>query len=447
MSGTPAERGSSRRASGPWLALRSPGFRWLVSGQLISNLGDGVYAVALPWYVLSHHGSSVLLGAVLAAYGIPRTALLIVGGQMADRFGPSRVMLGADLGRLVLAALLATVALPATLRPQLLVAIAAGIGAGEGLFLPASFSAMPSIVEDSQLPSGNALMSSGVQLAAFAGPALGGLVVATAGAGTGFALDAVSFGVSTLTLWRLTRIRAPRAGIRPVAAHGGQAGLADRPAAAGVWAFCRCDRVFLLIVALTLAANLGSGGSAEVALPVFARQTLHGSAASYGALIAAAGIGALAGSLLAARLPGGRRPATIAGAAFFGEAVLLAALAAAVRLPLAVVTIAAFGMLNAYGNVIMQTAFQRWAPRELLGRLSGLLLTASLGIFPVSVAVAGLLVRRFGPGAFFLASGVTLAITLLVALSAPTFRDFGAPPAPARRTEPARPARRPAATR
>ena len=127
-------------------ALRSRSFRLLASGQFVSNVGDGLYAVALPWYVLAHHGGPILLGAVLACYGIPRTCLIMVGGHLADRIGPWRVMMGADLGRLVIAAALAVLA--ATRQPSLLTLapIAFGLGAGEGLFLPASFSIMPRLV-------------------------------------------------------------------------------------------------------------------------------------------------------------------------------------------------------------------------------------------------------------------------------------------------------------
>jgi MFS family permease len=68
--------------------LRHGPFRLLVAGQVTSNLGDACYAVALPWYVLAGHGGTVLLGTVLAAYSIPRTAGIPVGGYLCDRWGP-----------------------------------------------------------------------------------------------------------------------------------------------------------------------------------------------------------------------------------------------------------------------------------------------------------------------------------------------------------------------
>jgi MFS family permease len=65
----------------------------LVAGQVTSNVGDACYAVALPWFVLSGHGGTALLGVVLAAYGIPRTALIMAGGWASDRWRPQTVML------------------------------------------------------------------------------------------------------------------------------------------------------------------------------------------------------------------------------------------------------------------------------------------------------------------------------------------------------------------
>jgi MFS family permease len=82
-------------------------------------------------------------------------------------------------------------------------------------------------------------------------------------------------------------------------------------------------------------------------------------------------------------------------------------------------------------TVTMSTVFQRWAPPDLLGRLTGLLLTASFGVFPTSVALAALVVHGLGAAAFFPLAAVTVAIPLLVGLSQRTWRDFGMTPRPA----------------
>src|SRR5215470_8302117 len=111
---TTGRRGLARRFTGAFsagpLAVRD--FRLLSLGQLASTVGDYCYAVALPWLILSNHGSTVLLGTVLACYGVPRTVLIPVGGILADRLSPRTVMLVADAARCVLVAALVVLAVP-----------------------------------------------------------------------------------------------------------------------------------------------------------------------------------------------------------------------------------------------------------------------------------------------------------------------------------------------
>jgi MFS family permease len=159
-------------------------------------VGDACYAVALPWYVLATHGGAVLLGTVLAAYGIPRTALIAFGGYASDRWRPQTVMLLTDVARALVIGVLALTAALGPARAEVLVPLALVIGAGEGLFLPASFSIVPALLAGDDLGPGNALASSGTQLATLIGPAVGGALVAIAGPPFAFALDAATFAVS-----------------------------------------------------------------------------------------------------------------------------------------------------------------------------------------------------------------------------------------------------------
>jgi MFS family permease len=82
-------------------------------------LGDSFYAVALPWYLLADHGGAVLLGLVLAAYGVPRTVLLLVGGHASDRWHPWTVMMTADAVRAGAVATLAVAAVSGPARALL----------------------------------------------------------------------------------------------------------------------------------------------------------------------------------------------------------------------------------------------------------------------------------------------------------------------------------------
>jgi predicted MFS family arabinose efflux permease len=341
-------------------------------------------------------------------------------------------MMSTDAVRALGVGALAVAAARGPARAALLVPIAVVLGAGEGLFLPGSFSAVPALLPDEDLQAGNALASAGTQFAMLAGPVLGGALVALLGPAPAFALDAATFVVSAATLYGV------RAAMRPSAAGADRApcppaGTADEAAAGRptVLALLRSERILLISLLITVAANLGSAGMDEVALPSLAHGPLHAGAAGYGGLIAAFGAGALLGTLAAGQVRRARRPAVAGSMAFLAQALFLGAVPYLGGTLPAGAALAAVGVLNGFGNVVMLTIFQRWAPPDLLGRLTGLLLTASFGVFPISVALAALVVHGLGPAAFFPLAAVTVAIPLLAGLSQRTWRDFGMTARPA----------------
>ena len=294
-------------SSGP-LGVRN--FRLLCGGQLASTIGDYCYAVALPWLVLSEHGGAILLGTVLACYGVPRTALIPAGGVLADKLGPRTLMLIADAARCVLVAVLAVLAARHVASLAALGPTAALIGAGEGLFIPASYAIMPSLLDGEQLAAGNALSTAAVQAGSLLGPVTGGALVAATRASTGaFVVDAASFGISALTLWLIPRSPVSRTETGEPAPAG------------GVLALLRSSRVLQVLLVVVIAANLAGGGMGEVALPALAHA--HYGAAGYGALLASLAIGGIAGTLAAARTGGLRAPVMFASAAFGAEAVFM----------------------------------------------------------------------------------------------------------------------------
>ena len=393
--------------SGP-LAVRS--FRLLAGGQFTSTIGDFCYAVALPWLVLSTHGGAVLLGIVLACYGVPRTVLIPVGGVPADKVGPRTLMLAADAARCVLVAGLALLAARHTASLAALGPIAALIGAGEGLFIPASFAIMPSLLDEERLAAGNALSTAAVQAGSLLGPALGGALVAVTRASTAaFAVDAASFGVSALTLLLIPR-QAVRGSMTAVAAKEAGSGAGDAAEAGGaaagqggVLALLKTSRALQVILVVVIAANLASGGMSDVALPSLAHASFG--AVGYGALLACFAVGGLIGTLAAARTGGLKAPVMFASAVFLIEAAgtcLIPYLGGEAGAAAALFVV---GACNGLGNVTVLTVLQKSVSPGLLGRVMGTLMLCAFGSFPLSVAVSGVLVRHLGPALFFPVAG------------------------------------------
>jgi predicted MFS family arabinose efflux permease len=422
---TAAARLTTALRSGP---LASRGLRLLAAGQFTSTVGDYCYAVALPWLVLSAHGGAILLGAVLACYGLPRTVLIPVGGLLTDRIGARTIMLVADAVRCGLVMALVVLAARHVVSLASLGPVAALLGAGEGLFIPASFSITPSLLEPEHLAAGNAVNSAAVQAGSVAGPVLGGLLVAVAGSAPAFAVDAASFGVSALSL----ALIRPRPSATPATTPGSPAGpdQAERadgsttPAAdQGVWSLLRQSRLLKVVVVVVIAANLAFGGTFEVALPALAHARFG--AGGYGALIACLGAGAVIGTLASARGGNAGRPALVASGSFLAEAVAVAFIPFLGGLPGAAAATFVLGACNGMGNVVFLTLVQRWAPPPLLGRVMSVIMLAGLGSFPLSVAVSGVLVHRLGSSPFFPVAAATVAIAVLGAMSQREFRDFG----------------------
>jgi predicted MFS family arabinose efflux permease len=406
--------------SGP-LGVRS--FRLLAGGQFTSTIGDYCYAVALPWLVLSSHGGAILLGTVLACYGVPRTVLIPVGGVLADKVGPRTVMLAADAARCVLVAGLVVLAARHTASLAVLGPIAAGLGAGEGLFIPASYSIMPSLLDGDQLATGNATSAAAMQAGSLLGPALGGALVATTRASTwAFAIDAGSFAVSALTLTLIPR-RAADGTVSAAADEAAEAGAGDG-GDQGVLALLKRSRVLQVILVVVVAANLAGGGESEVALPSLAHARFG--AGGYGALLACFAAGAVIGTLAAARTGGLRRPAIFASAMFLVEAVAIALTPYLGGEAGATAMLFISGATNGLGNIPLLTVTQKWVSPALLGRIMGAVMLCAFGSFPLSVAVAGVLVRHIGPSLFFPVAGALVAAAIVYGLTQREFREFGA---------------------
>jgi Major Facilitator Superfamily len=308
------------------------------------------------------------------------------------------------------------------------------LGAGEGMFLPASFSVIPSLLPGGDLQAGNALASGGTQLASLAGPAVGGALVALGSPSAAFGLDAASFAVSAATLLALRAGRARRASFGKAAGDPAGPGVpgTDGPSGTGAVSgpslrtLLRTERVLPVLIGVNIAANLGCAGLDGVALPTLAHGPLHAGAQGYGAILAGFAAGALAGTLAAGRAGQPRRPVITASLAFLVMAAAIAVTPFLGSVGWVVAAQAVFGTCNGFGNTYTITAFQRWAPRKSLGRLNGLLLLTSFGVAPASVLLAAWSGRALGPAAFFLFASVTVAAAVIGGLSQRSWRDFGA---------------------
>lgn len=412
--------------------LRVRDFRLLFSGQTTSTLGDAFYAVALPLIVLKNGGSPQELGIVLAVYGIPRLITILIGGLLSDRFRPRWVMLVADAARALILGLMAFEVAGGHFSLTALFILVAGLGIFAGLFVPASYSILPDILAKSELQAGNALNSSMLQLATLVGSAVAGIIIARFQSQTALFLDALTFVVSALTLAAMRR-RSKVVSTPPVeksvSAESTSAPVAPStgeivPEGMSFGTFLRTSRLFQITILVVAASFFTSGGLLGVALPAYALGPLAIGASGYGLVLALLGGGELIGGLAAGglgHLP--HRPVIVLLLQIL-QAVLYAVLPLFGNIVWVSIILTLAGLLNGLMNIIYFSLIQEKFPNRFMGRIWGIVTFATFGLYPLSVALGGFAIGRFGFTLTFQACSIILGIAAVIGLLQREIREI-----------------------
>jgi MFS family permease len=380
--------------------------------------------IALPWLVLQLTGDSLAMGSVLALSAVPRALLMLVGGALTDRFSPRRLMLVSNAVRFILVSILTGLVFASRVEMWMMYALAILFGIADAFFYPAQSSMPPQLVKKDHLQIANSLIQGTMMLTMLIGPALAGVLIASLGDGhsTGanmqgiavaFGLDAVSFLVSLFTLLFINVQRAETSESAENILASIRSGLAF------VWNDIPLRAFFFVAAAITFFFN----GPFNIGMPILADTRFPEGAVAYGAMLSTWGLGSLLGMALAGILP--RPNAKFMGSVLLGLVSLmgigLALLGIAKSTLMASIIALALGALNGYINVFFMTWVQSRAPQALIGRLMSLLMFASTGLFPISMALSGVFSRTNITGLLIIAGGIVALLGLVMTLN-PTVR-------------------------
>lgn len=411
----------------PMHPLRVRDFRLLWAGESISLLGDQFYLIALPWLVLMLTDNPVILGTVVALAAVPRAVFMLVGGVLVDRFSPRGIMFASNLARMVLVAVLAVLVLTNSIQLWMLYVLALAFGTADAFYLPAQSTMVPAILHGDQLEAGNALTQGTAMLSVFLGPVIAGAIIAALagthaegelsfeGIGVAFALDALSFLASLLCL-RL--IRTDRHGVK----SEDNVLTSIKEGLSYVWN----STVLRIISILMIAMNFLIIGPYDIGIPVLAKNNLSEGAAAFGTLVSAFGGGALLGVILASVLP---KPKPVrlgttlmSVASLIGICMIL--LPFGTSTPVVALLSLSLGAINGYMNIHFMTWLQRRIPDYLMGRVMSLNMFASVGVVPVSSALAGFIIN-FNLPLLFVSSGILITALTVLFLTMRPIRQMG----------------------
>ncbi len=388
----------SNNPAGLRAVMTRPGYRRLWAARTVSQWGDVAQFTTLALLVLHLTGSGLgVSGAVLAEIA-PVLLLAPVAGPLVDRLPRVRVMVTADLARLVLAAILALWHSDI----GVVYAVAFGLSAGSVFFNPAAGSLLPTLVDKEELVAANSGIWSAAVLSQVLLAPLAGLLASTAGVGWAFAVNAASFGISALLMRGLRATEAPRLVVTAsIWVQGREAlGLLGR------------DR---LLRALALAQALAalSAGATSALLVLLAARRLHAGGGGYGLMLAGIGVGAFCGPLLLGRLGKRARQPQLVFTAFGLRGVVDLVLASVTALPAALAALAFYGMGTSTGNITFSTVIQSHVPEQLRGRVFSAFDLVWQAMRLASLLLGGLLADAYGIRAVFYLGGVLLLAAAL----------------------------------
>jgi DHA3 family tetracycline resistance protein-like MFS transporter len=388
----------------------------LTAGAVVSLLGDGFFNVALAWQVYSISNLPTALSIVGLAWTLPVVAFVLVGGVFSDRYDRRWLMVGADLLRAAALGVLGVLSLTGVLELWHVVALIVFVGLGDAFFNPASSAIVPSLLPDARLPQANALQALYRPLMfRIVGPAIGGLVIAVAGAGWAFVVDAGSFLLSAAAVGaiasRPTRI---------VTDHGLRKTLSE---IAEGFRFVRSQPWIWATLLAAMLSLLLFVGPWSVLLPYLVKNQLGLGADSLGLIYAVSGVGSIVTALLVGQLGLPRRKVTAMYVAWSIGVALLAGYGVMTALWQALVIGFLVQAFFEVGQIIWTTLLQTLVPRDLLGRVTSLDWLVSTGLVPISFALTGPVAAALGPGPTMIGAGLVGALFMGSLLFVPGVRD------------------------
>jgi MFS family permease len=380
------------------LSLAIPNYRRWFAGQVVSISGNWMQTVAEMWLVVHLTSSGVAVGITAALQFLPILLFGALGGVFADRCDKRRLLMVTQA--LMALPALALFALTVSGGAQLWMVYALVLVRGTVLAIdnPVRQSFVMEVVGPDRIVNAVSLNSVIVHTGRIVGPALAGTVIALAGLGPCFALNAASFGAMMIALHGMdgdALLPSPRAERARGQVREAVREVRSRPELLGPLA--------MMAVIGTLSFNF------QVLLPLFARFTWHGTASTYALLTTAMGIGSVCGALAA----GARNritPALLAGSAVvFGFAELLAA--AAPSLLAQALILAPLGAASVTFAAGVNSSLQLAADVGSRGRVMSLYSVVFLGSTPIGAPLVGWLAQAYGPRAGLLLGAVAALAT------------------------------------
>ena len=385
----------------PFRVLRYRDFRLIWSAEVLSQTGTQIQRVAVAWQVFELTGDPFQLGLLGLVRFVPLFLFGVAGGVVADRYDRRKTLILSQLALMALACLFAGLTATASITLPWIYGLTALSALFSAVSAPTRHALIPTLVPTVAMPAAMSLGVLAFQSAGMTGPALGGVLVASAGIALSYAIDAITFGIGAIAAFAV-RARPERTG----SAMGGWA------AAVEGLRFLRDSPVLLATMALDFLA--GFFGSSTTLMPIFASTVLGGGPQTLGWLLTAPAAGAVAGATVMAS----RRPMTRPGVGILAAIVVfglcITAFALSRNLWLSLAFLALSGAADSVSVSQRHTLRNLLTPDRLRGRVAAAHSTFAAGGPQLGDVRSGIVASWTGAPAAVAIGGVAAVLAALI---------------------------------
>ena len=397
--------------------LRSGSFRSLLGSSVASALGASISSVAVNWLVYHYTHSTIDVAYVGLAGIVPGIVLGLFAGVLADRYDRRRLMVTADLVRMVVLAGLAGTLYLAGFSLLVILGAITLVYCFSALFTPASQAILPRIVATEHLESANGVLSALTATGYTMGAAVGGLVIVSAGAVAGLGINAATYAISGTLLFQIAataghpppRRSTARASVRAELREGFDYMWAHRPVLEVTFGFLPANFLLTMVTSFFV---------------VYAATIFGGDPTAYGFLAAGLAAGVAAGALAVPRLGARRFAGKLLGASVVAQGGAVALLVVSRSLPLSIVGAAWAGVSIGLINTVYFATMQAIVPNEVLARVLSIDSVGAFVAIPAGLVVGGLLAAARGILFAYTVAGIGVTVNGLVLLSLPDVRSL-----------------------
>ena len=395
--------------------LREKNFFLYVLGQTVSVLGDGLYQIAIMWFILKiTNNRGLAVGGAFSIYSIGELISGFIAGPIADNFNKKRILIVTDLLRAIVVFLLYFLSSRNLINMFGVILILFILSILSPIFSTTQFTLIPLLVEKEELLEANGILTGFTRISRILAPALGGILVALLGYNICFLIDAISFlfSVTAIIFIRLKTVQVKEKVTNTV--------LSLLESFKKGYKFLLSSKFLMALSFYALVVNL-IGGALQPLIPIFAAKYNFGPQ-GYGYMMSAFSLGFLVLSFLTGFLP--KKVSEIHLMLYGLTLTSISLLLCGVFKSLIPVLILFFiiGLGNGLTNLPINALFQKTVKIELLGVVTSFVFTIAQSLQPVSMLVSGYLTEKISVSSLFIFIGLLAILVSLAGFAIPAFR-------------------------